>query len=91
MRANCNLTNSRYLEIMTADLVAAFKALPMEEQREALSQMTEYFESSEPTDITPEQAAILDRRFKSIREHPEQLIDWEEIKAEIANKRAQSK
>jgi hypothetical protein len=76
---------------MTADLVAAFKALPTEEQREVLSQMTAHFERSEPTDITPEQASILDSRFKSIREHPERLIDWEEIKAEIANKRAQSK
>jgi putative addiction module component (TIGR02574 family) len=67
---------------MTADTIeAAFKALPIDEQREILSKLTEHFESLPPTDITPDQAAILDRRVKSIREHPERLVPWEDVNA----------
>jgi putative addiction module component (TIGR02574 family) len=80
-----------YFSLMMTDLIAAVKALPIEEQREIADELTEHLENLEADDITPEQAAILDRRLKSIREHPERLIDWEDIKAEIAKKRTRTK
>jgi len=66
---------------MATDVIAAFKALSVDEQRHVLSELAEHVESLEPTDITSEQAAILDRRVKSIREHPERLIPWEQVNA----------
>jgi putative addiction module component (TIGR02574 family) len=72
---------------MSTDLIAAVKALPIDERRRVVDELCQHLEEIDAV-ITPEQAAILDRRVKSIREHPERLIDWGDIKAEIAQKRA---
>ena len=65
---------------MTADLIAAVKALPIEEQRQIVDELSRHLEQSS-TDLTPQQAALLDRRVESIRKHPERLIPWEQVNA----------
>ena len=77
-----------YDSFMTADLIAKVKALPIEEQRTIFNELSRHLDEIDPDpELTPEFAAELDRRFKSIEEHPERLIDWEDIKAEIAERR----
>jgi hypothetical protein len=73
---------------MTTDLIAAVKALPLQEQRIVVDELSRHLEEIDPDpDMTPELATELDRRMESIRKHPERLIDYEDIKAEIAARR----
>ena len=73
---------------MSTDVIAAAKALPIEELRLVVDELCRHLDKVDTdSDITPELAAELDRRFKSIEEHPERLIDWEDIKAEIEERR----
>jgi putative addiction module component (TIGR02574 family) len=76
---------------MSDDLIAAVKALPIDEQRHIVNELSRHLYRVDPGDVdpsmTPELAAELDRRFESIRAHPERLVDWEDIKAEIAARR----
>jgi putative addiction module component (TIGR02574 family) len=65
---------------MSTDLIEAVKALPIDEQRRVVDELCQHIEEID-AGLTPEQAAILDRRVESIRKHPERLVPWEQVNA----------
>lgn len=73
---------------MSTDVIAAAKALPIEELRSVVDELCRHLDQIDPDpDLTPEFEAELDRRIESARLHPERLVDLDEIKAEIAARR----
>jgi putative addiction module component (TIGR02574 family) len=69
------------------EILEAAKALPQEERiklaQDILGITTE--DEYDP-DLTPEQAAELDRRFADFETNPREGIPWEQVKADL-NKR----
>lgn len=75
-----------------SQLVAARKALSVEEQMELFDALWEIIdEHAAPDDfqLSPEQRALLDRRWEEHVRHPDSAIAWEEGKARLAALRAQ--
>jgi putative addiction module component (TIGR02574 family) len=56
--------------------------LPFEEQREVFEHLREKFDD----ELTPEQAAELDRRLAEFEKNPREGIPWEQVEADL-NKR----
>jgi putative addiction module component (TIGR02574 family) len=56
--------------------------LPFEEQREVFEHLREKFDD----ELTPEQAAELDRRLAEFEKNPRAGIPWEQVEADL-NKR----
>ena len=56
--------------------------LPFEEQREVFEHLREKFDD----ELTPEQAAELDRRLAEFEKNPREGTPWEQIEADL-NKR----
>jgi putative addiction module component (TIGR02574 family) len=68
-----------------AQVLEQIDRLPVEEQREVFEQLREKFDEFDD-ELTPEQAAELDRRAEELRQHPELGIPFEEVR-EAARKR----
>ena len=67
-----------------SEILAAAKALPLEERIEIAEGLWEDITGNgHDSDLTPEQAAELDRRAADARAHPERGIPWETVRAEL--------
>jgi len=69
---------------MSANLIEAAKTLSLPERIELLDALWESIveEGYEPP-LTHAQADELDRRFEAHRKNPDDVIDWESMKAEF--------
>ena len=67
------------------EVVEQFRKLPVEEQHEAFEKIREVVEDVDE-DLTPEQAAELDRRLAEFEKNPHAGIPWEQVEADL-NKR----
>lgn len=73
---------------MNTNLIDAAKGLSLPERIELLDALWESIvaDGYEPP-ITEAQAAELDRRLKAHEENPDDVVDWETIKAELDARR----
>ncbi|HYR59020.1 MAG TPA: addiction module protein [Chthoniobacteraceae bacterium] len=72
---------------MTSELLEKAKQLPVAERVALMNEIWESLtaEGYEP-DVTPEEAAELERRWQEHLAHPESAIPWEQVKAELEAK-----
>ena len=63
------------------EVVEQFRKLPVEQQHEAFEKIREVV--GEIDDLTPEQAAELDRRLAAFEKNPRDGIPWEEVEARM--------
>lgn len=69
---------------MNANLIEAAKGLSLTERIELLDALWESIvEDGYEPPLTAAQAEELDRRLKAHRENPDDVIDWETIRAEL--------
>ena len=68
-----------------AEILKQIERLPPDEQHEVAEKVAEKY-GGFADDLTPEQAAELDRRLAEFEKNPRQGIPWEQIEAEL-NKR----
>lgn len=70
-----------------AEILKAAKALPKEERIKLAQDFWEIVaEDGYDSDLTPEQAAELDRRLADFEANPHEGIPWEQVKAELNNR-----
>ena len=69
------------------EILAAAKALPLHERIEVAEGLWEDIAGTgyDP-DLTPEQAAELDRRLADFKANPDEGIPWEQVKAELSQR-----
>jgi len=67
------------------EVVEQFRKLPVAEQQKAFEKIREVVEDVDD-DLTPEQAAELDRRLADFEKNPHDGIPWEQVEADL-NKR----
>jgi len=67
------------------EVVEQFRKLPVAEQQKAFEKIREVVEDVDG-DLTPEQAAELDRRLADFEKNPHDGIPWEQVEADL-NKR----
>ena len=74
---------------MSSNLVDTVKSLPLAERIELVDVLWESItrEGYEPP-LTLEQAAELDRRVDAHRRSPNDVVSWESIKDDLANRRS---
>lgn len=69
-----------------AEIIEKIRALPAEKKRELVEQIWDEFGKElgyVDEDLTPEQAAELDRRLADFEKNPHEGISWEQVQAEI--------
>jgi putative addiction module component (TIGR02574 family) len=67
---------------MNLDLLEEAKRLPLVDRAELFEALWESLrEEGYDPDLTPAQATELDARLQDHREHPEDVVSWEEVKA----------
>jgi putative addiction module component (TIGR02574 family) len=72
---------------MNTNLIEVAKGLSLPERIELLDALWEsVVEDGYEPPLTDEQKIELDRRLKAHRENPDDVIDWETIKAELETK-----
>jgi putative addiction module component (TIGR02574 family) len=73
---------------MTAtDILEAAKAPPQEERIKLAHDLWEIVaDDGYDPDLTPEQAAELDRRLADFKANPDEGIPWEQVKAELSQR-----
>jgi putative addiction module component (TIGR02574 family) len=70
-----------------AEILEAAKALPQEERIKLAQDFWEIItEEGYDPDLTPEQAAELDRRLADFEANPSEGIPWEQVKAELGKR-----
>ena len=66
------------------EILEAAKALPQEERIKLAQDFWEIIvEDGYDPDLTPEQAAELDRRLADLEANPHEGIPWEQVKADL--------
>jgi putative addiction module component (TIGR02574 family) len=69
------------------EILEAAKALPQEERIKLAQDFWEIIvEDGYDPDLTPEQAAELDRRLADFEANPHEGIPWEQVKTELNNR-----
>jgi putative addiction module component (TIGR02574 family) len=70
--------------VSVKEILEAAKALPQEERIKLAQDFWEIIvEDGYAPDLTPEQAAELDRRLADFKANPHEGIPWEQVKAEL--------
>jgi putative addiction module component (TIGR02574 family) len=74
---------------MSSNLVDTVKSLPLAERIELVEALWESItqEGYEPS-LTSEQAAEIDRRVEAHRLNPNDVVSWESIKKDLANRQS---
>ncbi len=68
----------------TTEILEAAKAIPQEERIKLAQDFWEIIgEDGYDPDLTPAQAAELDRRFAEFEANPHEGIPWEQVQAEL--------
>lgn len=76
----------------TASLLSQIRQLPVSEQVELLREVWDALaDSGEAIGLTPQQQRELDRRLQEHRESPEDVIPWEQARAEIERELSRAK
>jgi putative addiction module component (TIGR02574 family) len=74
------------------EILEAAKALPQEERIKLAQDFWEIIaEDGYDPDLTPEQAAELDRRLADFEKNPRAGIPWEQIETELLDQRLQDR
>ncbi|MDX6558859.1 MAG: hypothetical protein QOF72_1908 [Blastocatellia bacterium] len=74
---------------MSSNFVDTVKSLPLAERIEIIEALWESLtqEGYEPL-LTAEQAAEIDRRVEAHRRNPNDVVSWESIKKDLANRQS---
>jgi putative addiction module component (TIGR02574 family) len=67
------------------EIVEQIRKLPPEERREVIEHLRDEFAEVDD-ELTPEQAAELDRRVEEFRKNPKAGVPWEQVRAKIGKK-----
>ena len=71
------------------EIIEQMRNLPAEQKREVVEQIWAEFGGElgwVDADLTPEQAAELDRRLADFEKNPREGIPWEQVQADLKNR-----
>jgi putative addiction module component (TIGR02574 family) len=72
-----------------AEIIERMRELPAEQKRKVVEQIWAEFGNElgwvDP-DLTPEQAAELDRRLDNFEKNPHEGVSWEQLQADLRNR-----
>ena len=72
---------------MNKTLLEQARSLPAAERLQLAQELWEsLLDSGHEPELTPQQAAELDRRLEEHRRHPDDVIPWEDVKADLDGK-----
>jgi putative addiction module component (TIGR02574 family) len=79
--------SGKFPGMSATEILEAAKALPQEERIKLAQDFWEIIvEDGYDPDLTPEQAAELDRRLADFEANPHEGIPWEQVKTELNNR-----